>query len=150
MGVAFGHHSERQKIQPSLSNIYKELENDGFRVNRKSGDLTKWVEQGVFLYNTTLTVRQGQANSHRGEYDNFTNNLFSYLNRVHDHLVVIMWGSYAKSYKDVFDRKKHKGIVSVHPSPYSADKGFFGSKPFSETNKYLREWGKKPIDWNLD
>lgn len=152
MGLAFGHHSSRRKIQPSLKNIYKELKDDlpATSINTRSGNLLPWAKQGVFLINTALTVRKGEAKSHgtkKSGWNNFTDHLFRYLNRKCDRLVVIMWGNHAKSYKKLFD-KKHFKFSSMHPSPFSAY-GFFGTKPFSHTNNQLKKWGKKPIDWDV-
>lgn len=149
MGLAFSHTNEYKKIQPSLANIYTELEACGYRVNRNSGDLTKWAKQGVFLINTALTVRQSQANSHSEQWKPFIKHLFEFLNSKLKHVVVIMWGGPAQSYSKYFDSKKHKKIVSSHPCPMSARISFFGSQPFVKCNEYLREWGMKEIDWNL-
>lgn len=150
MGLAFSHDKDYKKIQPSLKNIYTELESCGYKVNKKSGDLTKWAKQGVFLINTTLTVRQGKPNSHSKEWKDFTNKLFIFLNKNIKRLIVVMWGSHAQSYENLFDTTRHKLIKSVHPSPLSAHAGFFGSKPFILCNKQLKIWGMKEIDWNLD
>ena len=149
MGIAFGHHDNRIKMQPSLRNIFIELKSDGFKPNMSSGDLSYWVSQGVFLINTALSVRKSEANSHSDIWKSFINNLFKFLNKKCDHLVVIMWGTPAKSYSHNFNNEKHKKIMSVHPSPLSAPNGFFGSKPFSKTNGYLTEFGLEPIDWDL-
>ena len=150
MGLAFGHHNDRgQTIQPSLRNIYTELKDDGYDADRKSGDLSKWAEEGVFLINTALTVRQGQPNSHKGAWTYFTTQLLRYLSTTHEHLVVIMWGKHAQSHTELFDVQKHKLLSSVHPSPFSASNGFFGSKPFSKANAQLRRWKIEPVDWNL-
>jgi len=155
MGIAFGHHSTRKAIQPSLRNIYKELINDipECSVNMKSGDLTSWTEQGVFLINTALTVRKGEAKSHGNKssgWSYFTDQLFRYLDDNCKHLVVIMWGLPAKKKGSIFDKKKHYTISSAHPSGLSAHKGFFGSRPFSKTNQKLEKWGMEPIDWTIE
>lgn len=149
MGLAFSHENDYGKVQPSLRNVYKELVDCGYKVNTKSGDLTKWAKQGVFLINTALTVRQGQANSHSKEWIPFTEKLFKFMNEQLTHCVVIMWGAHAQSYAKYFDSKKHKKLMSSHPSPFSANAGFFGSKPFLKCNEQLKAWKMKEIDWNL-
>lgn len=149
MGLAFSHKDNYGKLQPSLRNIYTELKNCGYKVDRKSGDLTKWAKQGVFLINTGLTVRQGQADSHMDEWKPFIRELFTFLNEKLKHVVVIMWGTPAQSYSKYFDNKKHKKIMTSHPCPMSANISFFGSKPFVKCNEYLKEWSMKEIDWNL-
>lgn len=165
-GLAFSHgrgfgktKSGKVKIQPSLRNIYKALEYDNFKANFKSGNLEPWAQQGVFLVNTALTVLQGKAGSHsqpsktkEGPWTFFTKALFEYLNNICDHLVVVMWGNKAQWYKDYFNTKKHHLIISKHPaaSVYNPkDQTFLQHKPFSETNKWLKKWKKKTIDWNL-
>jgi uracil-DNA glycosylase len=149
MGLAFSHHVSNTKIQPSLMNIYKELESDGFEVDTKIGDLSKWAQQGVFLINTALTVIEGRPNSMAKDWQYFTEQLFRYINNVSEHLVIVMWGKSAQSFGHLFTSSKHKKITSAHPSPFSAYNGFFGSKPFSQCNVYLEEFGYKPIDWSI-
>lgn len=149
MGLAFSHHSDRGTIQPSVRNIFTELEDDGFKCNRKNADLSLWASRGVFLVNTALTVRQGEANSHSNLWSQFTSQLMTHISEHCEHLVVIMWGNHAKGYSSKFDTKKHKLLTSAHPSPFSARNGFFGSKPFSKANVQLKKWGMKPVDWNL-
>jgi len=150
MGLAFSHHPDRGVIQPSLKNIFKELKDDGFEPNN-TGDLTLWAKQGVFLINTALTVEEGKAHSHRKIWNDscFIDQVFRYLNRTCDHLVVIAWGGPAKDLSKVFTEPPHKKISSSHPSPFSCNQGFLGSSPFSKANKILEKWGKEPIDWNL-
>nr|QBK85739.1 MAG: uracil-DNA glycosylase [Marseillevirus LCMAC101] len=154
MGLAFSHLPDKdgrnRDIQPSLGNIFKELKNDGFTPN-DTGDLTPWARQGVFLINTALTVEEGKAKSHKKAWDEscFIDQLFRYLNRKCEHLVIIAWGKDAQELAKIFT-DPHQKIVSSHPSPFSANQGFFGSSPFSKTNKFLKKWGKEPIDWNLD
>jgi uracil-DNA glycosylase len=148
MGLAFSHHDTRKRIQPSLQNIYKELKNDGYKA-QKSGNLSAWVEQGVFLINTALTVRERVAASHTGVWEKFTEVLLGYLNKVVKHAVVVAWGKKAQGYAEVFNNPNHIIIKSAHPSPFSAHSGFFGSKPFSRTNEYLKKWNMREIDWNL-
>lgn len=150
MGLSFSHEKDCKKIQPSLQNIYKELISCGYKVNAKSGDLTKWAQQGVFLINTALTVQQGKANSHSKEWEKFTEKLFTFMNEKIKRSVVIMWGAHAQSYEKYFDATRHKMIKSPHPSPFSAHTGFFGSKPFVVCNNQLKKWGIEEIDWNLN
>lgn len=144
---------------PSIANIYAELTADGFTVeDRRGGDLTKWVKQGVFLVNTCLTVRQAESGSHLGPPSNkeknkwwyFTSQVFNHLNYNSEKgLVIIMWGASAKNYSSLFDDNKHKKLTSPHPSPLSAHTGFFGSKPFSKCNTLLTQLGHTPVDWSL-
>lgn len=149
MGLCFSTPDDRP-LQPSVKNIFKELESDGFTPYWDSGNLTFWAGQGVFLINTALTVKKGEAFSH-GEkiWGNFTGQLFRYLNDRCDHLVIIMWGNHAQKYDKYFSSEKHKKLTSSHPSPLSVNRGFFGSRPFSKTNRQLELWGKEPIDWSL-
>lgn len=149
MGVAFSV-PEGITVPPSLRNIYKELESDGFTIkDKKKGNLTRWCDQGVFMLNTSLTVRAHEPGSHLKKWnEKFTVNLMEYLNKVCNPLVLILWGAYAQNFGKYFG-DKHRKIMSPHPSPLSASKGFFFSKPFSRANKILTEKGREPIDWNL-
>ncbi len=136
---------------PSLKNIFKELLNDipEFSAPR-SGNLTKWAEQGVLLLNATLTVRGSEAGSHQNKgWENFTDEVIRQLSERRAHLVFILWGNFAQSKARLIDSGKHCIIKSAHPSPLSAFNGFFGSKPFSQTNTYLIENHIEPIDWIL-
>jgi uracil-DNA glycosylase len=136
-------------LPPSLRNIYKELEGDlGKPLVHKDGDLTRWAKQGVLLLNATLTVRGGAAGSHQGKgWEQFTDAVIKALSEEREHLVFMLWGNYARTKGAHIDRTKHLVIESAHPSPFSARNGFFGSKPFSKTNEYLRKLGSEPIDW---
>jgi len=149
VGVAFSV-PKNVTVPPSLRNIYKELESDGFKVkNKKNGDLTKWCQQGVFMLNTALTVRAHEAGSHLKKWnEKFTVNLVKYLDAVCESLVIILWGGFAQSFNKYFG-EKHRKIMSAHPSPLSANKGFYGSKPFSRANDILKKKGRGEIDWNL-
>lgn len=149
MGLAFSHTDAYNKIQPSLQNIYKELENCGFKSNDSSGNLTEWAERGVFLINTALTVQQGNSNSHSKHWTKFTEELLRYISNSCDHIVVFMWGKEAQKYSVYFNQIKHKLLMSPHPSGYSANTGFFGNKHFTKANAQLKLWGIKEIDWNL-
>lgn len=133
--------------QPSLQNIFQELRDDT-GVERRQTDLTDWAEQGVFLLNSVLTVRARQAGSHANKgWETFTDSAIARLSGQRDGLVFILWGSYAIAKRALIDASKHLVITSPHPSPFSAHKGFFGSKPFSRTNDYLAAHGKAPIRW---
>lgn len=142
--------SEDVKIPPSLRNIYQELESDLGIAPPKSGDLTAWAKQGVLLLNTVLTVRAGEANSHRGKgWEEVTDHAIKALNKRDERIVFILWGRASQAKEKLIDTNKHKLIKSVHPSPLSAYRGFFGSKPFSKANELLEESGQKSIDWRL-
>ncbi|KAB8129895.1 uracil-DNA glycosylase [Gracilibacillus oryzae] len=138
-------------IPPSLRNIYKELAEDLGCSIPDHGYLKKWAEQGVLLLNNVLTVRAGQAHSHRGKgWEQFTNQVIVSLNDKTDPVVYILWGAAAQKKQALIDTSKHFIIKSPHPSPLSAHRGFFGSKPFSKTNEILQEVGKEPIDWQIE
>lgn len=149
IGIAFSVPSG-VKVPPSLRNIYKEMENDGFIVkDKKKGDLTKWCKQGVFMLNTALTVGAHESGSHLKKWnDKFTVNLMKYLDDNCNPLVIILWGAFSQSFGKYFG-ERHRKIISPHPSPFSAKKGFFGSKPFSRANGILSKTNRLPIDWNL-
>lgn len=138
---------EGNRPQPSLQNIFQELEDD-LGVNRSRTDLSDWAEQGVFLLNAVLTVRAHAAGSHAGKgWEQFTDSAIRELSQQRDHLVFILWGSYAIKKRALIDPHKHLVITAPHPSPLSAYRGFFGSKPFSRANAYLEAKGKTPITW---
>ena len=139
---------EGVKLPPSLKNILKELESD-LNVNvRTSGDLSHWAEQGVLLLNAVLTVEAGLANSHQGKgWEQFTDEIIKYISSVKKNVVFILWGSYAQKKKSLIDDRKHFIIEGVHPSPLSSYRGFFGSRPFSKTNQYLKSHGIEEIQW---
>jgi uracil-DNA glycosylase len=133
---------------PSLRNIFKELNSDLNTPIPKSGNLEKWAEQGVFLLNATLTVRASNAGSHQNKgWEEFTDAVIQKLSEEKKNLVFILWGAYAQKKGKLIDSEKHCIIKSVHPSPLSAHNGFFGSQPFSKTNKYLKSVGKSEINW---
>ena len=135
---------------PSLENIFKELQTDIGCPKPKNGDLTKWANEGVLLMNTSLTVREHQANSHsKCGWAWFTDSVIKLISTQKEHVVFILWGGNARSKKPLIDSSKHYIIECVHPSPLSAYNGFFGSKPFSKTNDYLISNGLPPIDWDL-
>lgn len=138
------------KIPPSLRNIYKELHSDLGCTIPNNGYLKSWADQGVLLLNTSLTVRQAEANSHNKiGWEVFTDRIIKLLNQREEPIVFILWGNNAKSKEALITNDKHFIIKSFHPSPLSASRGFFGSKPFSKTNDFLRSIGEKPIDWQI-
>lgn len=139
------------KIPPSLRNIYQELTTDipGFEPPQ-TGDLTAWSEQGVFLLNTVLTVEKGRAHSHaKIGWEQFTTAVIDYLADRYQHLVFILWGNHAQKKGAMIDRNRHLILEAAHPSPLSAYRGFFDSKPFSQANHYLLMHGRTPIHWQL-
>ncbi len=138
-------------IPPSLRNIYKELSTDipGF-ITPNHGNLTEWAEQGVLLLNASLTVQAGMPGSHQKKgWETFTDMVIKTLSDKKTGLVFILWGAFAQAKAELIDKTKHHIIKSPHPSPFSADRGFFGSKPFSKTNEILEKEGKQPIDWQI-
>ena len=136
---------------PSLVNIYKEIQNDLGITPSKSGNLTKWAKQGVMLLNTTLTVRQGQANSHsKCGWQEFTDEVIKLLAKREKPMVFLLWRANARSKKQFIDTTKHLVLESVHPSPLSAYGGFFGCKHFSKANKFLTANSITPINWDLN
>ena len=136
---------------PSLQNIYKELADDiGFKIP-SHGQLTKWAEQGVLMLNTVLTVRRGQANSHKGMgWEQFTDRVISELNKKDTPVIFLLWGSPAKTKAQIINNPLHIKLTCVHPSPLSAYRGFFGCKHFSKTNELLIKNGLTPIDWQIE
>ena len=137
------------KIPPSLVNIYKELHNDVGMDIPCHGELTSWAKQGVLLLNATLTVRQGQANSHQKiGWATFTDNVIKQLNESQRPIVFLLWGGNARSKKAFITSKHHLVLESVHPSPLSAYNGFFGCRHFSKANAFLEKTGQEPINWN--
>ncbi len=138
------------KTPPSLVNIYKEMAEDIGIIQPGHGYLLSWAEQGVLLLNAVLTVEAHEAASHQGRgWETFTDAVITELNDKHDNLVFILWGGYAQKKGAKIDGSRHLVIRSPHPSPLSSYRGFFGSKPFSQTNTYLEDNGKSPIDWQL-
>lgn len=136
------------KIPPSLRNIFKELASDIGCSIPESGSLLGWTEQGVLLMNTVLTVREGEAHSHRKQgWETFTDEVIRKLSDRDKPIVFVLWGRPAQEKKRLIDLTKHVTIESVHPSPLSANRGFFGSRPFSKTNEQLSSWGESEIDW---
>lgn len=139
------------KVPPSLANIFKELKSDLNIDPPNHGSLESWAKQGVLLLNNVLTVEDGRAGSHHGQkWELFTDKIIEILNQKKEHLVFILWGSPAQRKAAKVDQAKHFIIKSVHPSPLSSYRGFFGSRPFSQTNTYLLKQNIPPIDWFIN
>jgi len=133
---------------PSLKNIFKELYSDVGREITKSGELTDWAKQGVLLLNAVLTVREANANSHKDKgWEKFTDRVISELNRKQTPVIFLLWGAYAQKKAEIITNPLHKKLMTVHPSPLSASRGFMGCKHFSKTNELLKEAGLKEIKW---
>ena len=142
---------EGVKIPPSLVNIFKELQSDLGISPPKSGFLQKWAERGVLLMNTSWSVEKGKPGSHsRLGWMEFSERILRILNDHNDPMVFILWGAHAQMVGRVVTNPKHLIIKSAHPSPFSADRGFFGSRPFSRANKFLEETGRGAINWDLN
>ena len=137
-------------LPPSLLNIYKELSADLGVETPKSGDLTHWAKQGVLLLNATLSVEAHKAGSHQKRgWETFTDKAIEVLSEMGDGIVFVLWGAYAQKKGEIIDESRHKVLKAPHPSPLSAHRGFFGSKPFSQINNYLESVGEAPIRWVL-
>ncbi len=148
-GLAFSVHDGVQ-IPPSLQNIHKELESDLGIARPAHGNLERWAHQGVLLMNATLTVRAREAASHQKQgWETFTNRVIEAVNDKPERVVFILWGASARKKKELVDLSRHVVLESPHPSPLSAHRGFFGSRPFSRTNEALAASGLGPIDWTL-
>lgn len=146
-GLCFSVH-EGIRMPPSLMNIFKEIEKDLGKPFPGNGDLERWAKQGVLLLNATLTVRASSPGSHQKKgWETFTDAVIQKISEEKENVVFILWGAYAQKKGEVIDRTRHHVISSPHPSPFSADRGFFGSKPFSKTNAYLKSKGLTEIDW---
>lgn len=150
-GLSFSVLPEQKEIPPSLQNIYKELHDDLGCYIPNNGYLEKWARQGVLMLNTVLTVRAHQANSHKEiGWEQFTDAAIKVLAGQDRPMVFILWGRPAQRKKEMIHNPKHLVLMSAHPSPLSAYRGFFGSHPFSRTNEYLEENGLAPIDWQIE
>lgn len=148
-GLAFSVNKDI-KIPPSLKNIYKELNSDLGLEIPTHGDLTSWAKEGVLLLNSILTVEKDKPASHRDiGWQQYTDSLISQISNEKEHVVFILWGKYAQSKIPLINQAKHLIIASTHPSPFSANKGFLGSKPFSKCNKWLKEKNIPQIDWRI-
>ena len=150
-GLSFSVLPSQKEIPPSLQNIYKELQDDLGCYIPNNGYLKKWADQGVLLLNTVLTVRAHQANSHQGRgWEQFTDAIIQAVNAQDRPIVYMLWGRPAQMKKRMLTNPNHLILEAPHPSPLSAYRGFFGSKPFSQTNKFLEAHGVEPIDWQID
>ncbi|MEH7347913.1 uracil-DNA glycosylase [Gottfriedia acidiceleris] len=139
------------KIPPSLRNIYKELNSDLGLEIPTSGYLNSWAKQGILLLNTVLTVREGEPNSHKNKgWELFTNTILSELNKQDRPIIFVLWGKHAQAKEELITSNHHVILKSHHPSPLSASRGFFGSKPFSQINQKLVDLQLKPIDWTVE
>jgi len=146
-GLCFSVH-DGMRMPPSLLNIFKEIHDDLGKPIPASGNLERWAKQGVLLLNATLTVRASAAGSHQNKgWETFTDAVIQKISEEKEHIVFLLWGSYAQKKGEIIDRKKHFVLLSPHPSPFSADRGFFGNKHFSKTNEYLKSQGLKEIEW---
>jgi len=135
-------------VPPSLQNMYKEIETDIGLVAHEDGNLDHWAQQGVFLLNTVLTVRESQANSHRGKgWEHFTGRTIEALGSRQDPIVFLLWGRNALAHEPRIDASRHLVLKAPHPSPLSAHSGFFGCRHFSKANAFLKQHGKQPITW---
>jgi uracil-DNA glycosylase len=147
-GLAFSV-NEGVRTPPSLQNIFKELQDDiPGTPAPANGNLDRWAQQGVLLLNATLTVRAATPGSHQKKgWEEFTDTVIRKVSEDRPHVVFILWGAYAQKKEELIDASKHLVLKAAHPSPYSADRGFFGSKPFSQTNAWLAQHGEQPITW---
>ena len=146
-GLAFSV-SDQVRTPPSLINIFKEIKSDLGKDIPATGNLERWAKQGVLLLNATLTVRAGNAGSHQKKgWEEFTDAVVKQVNDKKEHVVFMLWGAYAQKKGAFIDENKHLVLKSAHPSPFAADRGFFGNMHFSKANAYLQQHGKEPIDW---
>ena len=148
-GLCFSVLPDVRPVPKSLINIYKELQDD-LGITNQSGHLQTWAQQGVLLLNSVLTVESGRANSHQGQgWEFFTDAIINILNNSPQPIAFVLWGSYAQKKGAIIDTKKHFVLRSPHPSPLSAYRGFFGSKPFSQINHFLQQQGQSTINWQV-
>ncbi|MBT1686364.1 uracil-DNA glycosylase [Dawidia soli] len=146
-GLCFSVH-DGIRMPPSLVNIFKEIQADLGKPLPATGNLERWAKQGVLLLNATLTVRASSPGSHQNKgWEAFTDAVIKHISDEREHIVFLLWGSYAQKKGEVINRNKHLVLMSPHPSPFSADRGFFGNKHFSKTNEYLVKQGLTPIEW---
>lgn len=147
MGLAFGA-ADGQRIPPSLLNIYKEINKEFGTPIPASPNLDRWAKQGVLLLNATLTVRKGEAGSHQNKgWEVFTDAVIKTISDEKEGVVFLLWGSYAQKKGEIIDENKHLVLKSAHPSPFSADRGFFGNNHFKDANAFLNQNGEKEIEW---
>lgn len=146
-GLCFSVH-DNIRIPPSLVNIFKEIQTDLGKPFPKTGNLERWAKQGVLLLNATLTVRASSPGSHQNKgWEIFTNAVIKKVSEEKEHVVFLLWGAYAQKKGEMIDRSKHLVLMAAHPSPFSADRGFFGCRHFSKANDYLKSKGLPEIDW---
>lgn len=147
-GLCFSVLPSQPKLPPSLKNIYKELTEEYGCCNRENGFLEDWAQQGVLMLNTVMTVRQGAANSHKGNgWETFTDNAISYINTLNQPIVYLLWGAPSQKKEQLLDNTNHLVLKSAHPSPLSAYRGFFGCGHFKACNEFLTQKGVSSIDW---
>ena len=146
MGMCFSVPNDTNKVPPSLKNIFKELKNE-YDVTRDNYDLTDWAEQGILLLNTALTVREYKSNSHQKVWKRFTDEIIKDISDKREGIIFILWGNDAKNKKELISQEKHHILESVHPSPLSATRGFFGNNHFKKTNELLKKMNKEEIKW---
>lgn len=150
-GLSFSVPLDQKKIPPSLKNIYKELREDLGCEIPNHGYLKKWADQGVLLLNTVLTVQAHKPGSHQGKgWEQFTDAVITALNEKERPIVFLLWGRHAQAKEEMLTNPKHLVLKSAHPSPFSANKGFFGCQHFSKTNSFLEANGLEPIDWQIE
>jgi len=149
-GLCFSVRPEVKPLPKSLVNIYKELQEDCGIDNFHTGYLLPWAQQGVLMLNAVLSVEAGRSNAHKGQgWEHFTDAVIETIHREREGVVFLLWGAHAQKKGRHIDRSRHKVIASAHPSPLSAYRGFWGSRPFSQINAYLEETGRTPIEWQL-
>lgn len=146
MGICFSVPNDIKKVPPSLKNIFKELNNE-YGTMREKNDLTDWAEQGVLLLNTALSVRQYKSNSHQKIWKKYTDAIIKEISDRHDGVIFILWGNDARKKIELINTERHHVLESVHPSPLSASRGFFGNNHFKKINEILKEKGKEEIYW---
>jgi uracil-DNA glycosylase len=135
-------------MPPSLVNIFKEIKNDLGKEIPQNGNLERWADQGILLLNATLTVRAHSPGSHQNKgWENFTDQVIKIISEKKEGIVFLLWGAYAQKKGEVINKNRHLILSAPHPSPFSADRGFFGCRHFSKTNAYLVSKNLKPIDW---
>lgn len=140
--------AEGVRIPPSLKNVYKEISDEFNKPMPDSGNLERWADQGVLLLNATLTVRENQPGSHQKKgWEEFTDAVIRTVSTEKEHLVFMLWGAYAQKKGSIIDDTRHLVLKSAHPSPFAANRGFFGNNHFIKANEYLKSKGKEPIDW---
>ncbi|MFN3841417.1 MAG: uracil-DNA glycosylase [Cyclobacteriaceae bacterium] len=146
-GLCFSVH-DNVRMPPSLVNIFKEIQTDLGKPIPRSGNLERWARQGVLLLNATLTVRASTPGSHQNKgWEIFTDAVIKKISEEKEHVVFLLWGAYAQKKGAVIDRSRHLVLLAAHPSPFSADRGFFGCRHFSKANEYLKSKGRPEVDW---